>query len=224
MTVRPRDGDARGTHADREQMAEATRPGSCTRWPRRSSRRCSAFRWRLDSRALEQRPGDGPAPSSAPNHISVLDSFFVPLGAAPADHLRRQGRVHGQLEDEVPLPGPGHDPDRPRRRQRRPSAALDAAAAGARAGRAVRHLPRGHPGGRAAAQGPHRRRPPGAAHRCARSSRSASGRPSRSCRRMRRFPKPFRTVTRPLRPADRRRPLRRPGRRPHACCARSPTR
>ena len=89
-------------------------------------------------------------------------------------------------------------------------AALDGRRGGAAARRAVRHLPRGHPQPRRqAAQGAHRRRPPGARGRRARSSRSASSAPTRSSRPDAKAPKLLRVVLDHDRPADRARALRR---------------
>ena len=138
------------------------------------------------------------------------------VGAAPAHHLRGQGRVHGRLEDQVPLPGHGHDPDRPLGRQRRERGARHRGRH-PRRGRAVRHLPRGHPVARRhAAQGPHRCRP---ARPCAPACPivpvGRAGHRSRSCPPDAKFPKPFQQGAHPHRPADRRHPLPRPRRRPH---------
>ena len=61
----------------------------------------------------------------------------------PAQHqLRRQGRVHGLVEDQAPLPGPRHDPDRPLRRREGADRARRRRRRAA-AGRAVRDLPEG---------------------------------------------------------------------------------
>ena len=162
------------------------------------------------------------APSCAPTTRSSTASFLA-IVAAAAHHLRGQGRVHGRLEDEVPLPGAGHDPDRPRRRlggqpgarRRRPRA---------RRRRAVRHLPRGHPlARRQAPQGPHRRGPPGHAHRLPDHPGRPAGHPRGAAARPP-LPKPFKVDARALRPADRRSPATRDQRRrsPRAA-ARSPT-
>ena len=156
---------ARGGRAGRARVRQAL-PGR--------ARRCSSpiFKglWRVTTdraRARARAPGGA---IICPNHTSVIDSFFLPARAAPAHHLRRQGRVHGLLEDEVPLPGHRHDPDRPRRRRRRRAGARHRRP-GARAGRVLRHLPRGHPGPRRPAPpGPHRRRP---GWRCAPARRSS---------------------------------------------------
>ena len=57
--------------------------------------------------AARRRPGD---PVPEPHLVPRLG---VPDAHAAAQHqLRRQGRVHGLVEDEVRLPGHGHDPDR----------------------------------------------------------------------------------------------------------------
>ena len=59
-----------------------------------------------------RRPGD---PVPEPHLVPRLG---VPDAHRAAQHqLRRQGRVHGLVEDEAHLPGDGDDPDRPRRRR-----------------------------------------------------------------------------------------------------------
>ncbi len=72
-------------------------------------------------RLPDRRSGD---PVPEPHQLPRLG---VPDADRAAQHqLRRQGRVHGLVEDEVPLPGDGHDPDRPVGREKS-QAALDAA-------------------------------------------------------------------------------------------------
>ena len=114
----------------------------CGRRPRPNG--SSMLRSRADGsglrRALPGRPGRAHAASSRPNwrvhterprarprrrrgdHLPQprLGPRLVlrPPRPAPAHHLRGQGRVHGRLEDQVHLPGHGHDPDRPVRRRR----------------------------------------------------------------------------------------------------------
>ena len=136
-----------------------------------------------------------------------------PRAAAAPRHLRRQGRVHGQLEDQAHLPGAGHDPDRPGGRRRRRTGA-ERRRAGAAQGGAVRDLPRGHPQPRRPAlPGPPRPRPPRPAGR-------GADHPDRDRRRPRghaprcQVPQPAPPGHHPLRPPDLRRALRRPGRRP----------
>ena len=76
------------------------------------------FAWRIAGPRASSTSRAPAARIIAPNHTSVLDSFFVPLVLQAPHHLRRQGRVPGRLEDQVPVPGDGHDPDRPLRRRR----------------------------------------------------------------------------------------------------------
>ncbi len=69
--------------------------------------------WKFDLRGFDQlarrRSGDPlPEPRELPR-FGVLDA-----DAAAPDQLRRQGRVHGFVEDQVPLPGARDDPDRSR--------------------------------------------------------------------------------------------------------------
>ena len=92
-----------------------------------------------------------PEPRQLPRQ-RVLDA------ARAAQHqLRRQGRVHGLVEDEVPVPADGHDPHRPRRWRQEPGRPRHGRGRAAPR-RAVRHLPGGHAQPRRdAAQGPHRR-------------------------------------------------------------------
>ena len=88
----------------------------------RAHARCSEFGWRIHVRGGRQPPGDGAA-----HHLSqprVGDRLVpVAVGAAAADHLRRQGRVPRQLEDQAPVPGPRHDPHRPLGRRLQPPGA-----------------------------------------------------------------------------------------------------
>ena len=206
-------------------MAERSRRPATTPWRRKAVLEpdVQASCWRLPRRGPRARPRPSGGASCAPTTSRCSTRSSCPLVAAPAHHLRGQGRVHGQLEDQVPLPGAGHDPDRPLGRQRRRAGARRRGRR-ARRGRAASASTRGHPvAATACCTGPHRPGPPGAAHRRARSSRSASGARARSSRPTRSCPKPFRRAH-PLRPADRRRPLPRPRRRPPACCARSSTR
>ena len=128
-------------------------------------------------------PTTGPA-ILCPNHISFLDSAFLMLTRAAQHQLRRQGRVHGLVEDEVRLPGDGHDPDRPlrrrevagraRRRGRRAATAASCSASSPRArAAATACCTRGAPA------------PPGwPSTSAARSSRSASSAPTTSSRRV----------------------------------------
>ena len=86
---------------------------------------------------------------------------FLMLHGAAQHQLRRQGRVHGLVEDEVPVPGDGDDPDRPLGRRQEPGRPRRGRGRAA-ARRAVRHLPGGHAQPRRLPlQGPHRRRPVG---------------------------------------------------------------
>ena len=163
-------------------MAAATRSGQLYHGRQgRSSRPSSRSAGEFDVEGLEHIPATGGA-IICPNHTSVLDSFFVPLV------LPRRITYVGKAEymdnwktkylfpalGMIPIDRAGGDAARAGARRRRPRP---------RAGRALRHLPRGHPRPRRRAPpGPHRPGPAGAAHRRARSSRSASRAPARSSR------------------------------------------
>ena len=88
--------------------------------------------------AARRGPGD---PLPEPH---LVPRFSVPDADRAAQHqLRRQSRVHGFVEDQVPLSRPRHDPDRPLGRCQ----VAERARGGrrrAQARRAVRHLPGGH--------------------------------------------------------------------------------
>ena len=160
---RPRSvGEAR--RARRKGNAMARDVGQLNTIARAVLKPLFGFAWRIEVEGLDRLPADrrrhhGPQP---PVGARPLRARRHP---APPHHVRRQGRVHGQLEDEVHLPGARHDPDRPVGRVGRRGRAQRRGRR-ARGRRAVRHLPRGHPlARRQAPQGPHRRGPPGAAHR-----------------------------------------------------------
>ncbi len=108
-------------------------------------------------RAPACRGSGDPVPES-----HQLPRFGLPDADGAAQHqLRRQGRVHGLVEDQVLVPGDGDDPDRPlgrRQEPRRPRSGRGRAAAG----RAVRDLSGGHAQPRRLPlPGTHRRRPVG---------------------------------------------------------------
>ena len=149
---------------------------------------------------LDNVPAEGGA-IICPNHTSVIDSFFLPVV------LPRRITFVGKAEymdswktkylfpaiGMIPIDRGGGIGRRAGPRHRRP---------GARAGRAVRHLPRGHPGPRRQApQGPHRPGPAGPAHRRADRPGRASAAPATSSRPTPRFPKPGSRSTHPLRAA-----------------------
>ena len=150
--------------------------------PAPSSRPSSASGGASTSTAPRTCPTSGPA-IMCPNHTSVIDSFFLPLGPAAAHHVRRQGRVHRRLEDEAPLPGPRHDPDRPSggdSAARGPSTRRPACSSGASCSASTPRAPA------AATASCTRATPARPAWRCARarrSSRSASRAPATSSRR-----------------------------------------
>ncbi len=197
-------------HASRDRV-----PGSrqaAGPHPRRRVRRGPApleFTLEGYDRLPGRRPGDPvPEPRELPR-LGVPDAHR----AAP-DQLRRQGRVHGFVEDQVAVPGDGHDPDRPRRRR-------------------TSHRPRSTPPRRccvvASCSGSSPRAPGPATATCtraaparpawpsrsgARSSRSASSAPARSSRPTPRLPKTVPAVHDQDRPADQRRALQQAGRRP----------
>ena len=114
------------------------------------------FSWRVYTTGLEHLPSRGPA-VICPNHVSVLDSFFLPLVLPRHLHLRGQGGVPRRLEDPLPLPRPRDDPHRqgwiggPGGAPRRPHACSSRASCSA-------YIPR-HEARRAAPPGPHGRRP-----------------------------------------------------------------
>ncbi len=180
--------------------------------------------WKVTTEGEHHLPPSGGA-IIAPNHISVLDSFFVPLVAASPDHLRRQGRVHGRLEDQVPVPGHGHDPDRPIRGRLGPATRSIAAASECSRRASSSASTRRAPAPATAACT--RATPASPASPCApaaRSSRSGSsastGDPAARCQ----AAQPLPAGAHPLR-ATRSTSTRYPtGRTTGWCCARSPTR
>ena len=203
---------------------EARRQGSSTRSPRPSSRPCFNVRLGHRGRGPRARP-DRRRRRSSPRTTSrsstrsscplVLPRRITYVGKAEYMDGWKTKYIFPAI-GMIPIDRSGGDAaDRgARHRRRRP-----------RAGRAVRHLPRGHPvPRRQAAQGPHRRRPPGAAHRAARSSRSASAAPIEVMPPDARFPKLFRTVRVRIGRPDRRRPATATGPTTAWCCARSSTR
>ena len=129
----------------------------------RSAPRSSGCSGGFRSRACTGCRRRGRHPLPEPRLVSRLG---VPHDDGAASHqLRRQGRVHGLVEDEVPLPGDGDDPDRSLgwSFERR---GVERGDRRARPRRPVRHLPRGHAlAQRLAAQGPHGGRPAGVGHR-----------------------------------------------------------
>ena len=141
------------THAASGQASCRTRSRSV----RRARRPARSGRSTVEG--FDRLPADGPA-ILCPNHISFLDSAFLMLSRAAQHQLRRQGRVHGLVEDEVPVPGDGHDPDRPlgRRQERRPRSRPPRRCCGAASCSAS--SPRAPAAATAPAQGPHRA-PPG---------------------------------------------------------------
>ena len=170
---------------------------------------------------FDRLPAEGPA-------ILVPEPRQLPRQRVPdaqraAQHqLRRQGRVHGFVEDEVPLSGDGDDPHRPRRWQQEPGRARHRRARPAPR-RAVRHLPRGHPQPRRLpVQGPYGRGPAGDEGRLPdlpgrrRRHAARSSRPTRSCR-------SCASRARSRSAADQGRALPQPRPTSTSCCARSPT-
>ena len=172
-------------------------------------------------RGSRERSVAGPRDPRSQSHLGARLVLRPAVPAAP-HHLCRQGGVHGRLEDQVPVPGDGNDPDRPIR-WRRGQTSARRGSGGARGRRAVRYLSRGHPfTQRQAPQGPHR-------HRATRPAHGSVHRPGGDHRLRRR-------------PASRRQDARRSagytsasgarsmwvvtrtGRTTASCCARSPTR
>ena len=192
--TRARDSSS-GEQANRSWADRRRDAASSTPSPRPCSRRSSSSRWRArTSRASSTCPAPAAGDHLPEPHLGAR-LVLRAARAAPADHLRRQGRVHGRLEDEVPLPGARHDPDRPHRRRRaasarstprpaRPRAAASSSASTPRApARATACCTRATPA------------PP--AWRCAparRSCRSASAAPARSSRRTPKCPSRSRPV------------------------------
>ena len=80
------------------------------------------FAWRVRVEGLEHVPDVGWRDHRPEPHLGAR-LVLRPARPAPPHHLRGQGRVHGRLEDEGPLPGDGHDPDRPLRGRRLPASA-----------------------------------------------------------------------------------------------------
>ena len=127
---------------------------------RRIGRPVAARLWNIELSGYERLPGVGPGdPVPEPHQLPRLR---VPDVDRAAQHLlRRQGRVHGLVEDQVPVPGDGHDPDRSFGWRQEHSGARRGRS-GAAARRAVRHLPRGDAEPqRQSPQGSHRCGPPG---------------------------------------------------------------
>ena len=129
-------------------------------------------------RSLARRGACDPVPEP-----HLLPRFGVPHAERAAQHqLRRQGRVHELVEDEVRVPDARHDPHRSVRRQQGEGRARRRRG-GPRPGRAVRDLPGRE---RAAATGRFTRGAPGPpawpSTSGARSSRSASRAPPTSSR------------------------------------------
>ena len=172
------------------------------RRPGRADARCSSSCGGIDVEGARARPRHGRGDHLPQPHLGAR--LVLPARSrCPAASPTSARPSTWTLEDEVPLPGPRHDPDRPRGRQRQRAGARRRGP-GARRGRAVRHLPRGHPVARRPAPRGHTGvGPPRAAHRRARSSRSASsgtargaaarrdGAPARSGRSRIRFGRPI---------------------------------
>ena len=120
--------------------------------------------WTSTGSATTGCPVDGPA-ILCPNHISFLDSAFLMLTLPRNISFVGKAEYLDSWKTALPVPGDGHDPDRPVGWQQEPGGARRRRA-GAAARRAVRHLPRGHPQPRRLPlQGPHRGRPTGDADR-----------------------------------------------------------
>ena len=222
-----------GPHAPRSQpRARVAASGRRTRAP--ASCRTASRRWSGPvARRLWQHPPRGLRPSCppsggailCPNHISFLDSAFLHADGAPPDQLRRQGRVHGLVEDEVPVPGHGHDPDRPVGRRGQHSGALRRPTARAASGASCSaSSPRAPAAATARSTRATRARPAWPSAPAARSSRSASSAPREIQPPDAKLPKPFRSCTIRIGRPDRPGPVRGPRRRPHRATARSSTR
>ena len=144
FTQRSRAPPAAVTH--RRTMTPWSRHKWCGRLPSGAPGGCWPVRplalWTSTSR-FERLPADGPAilaPTTSPSSTRCSSCCTV-----PREHqLRRQGRVHGLLEDEVPLPSDGHDPHRPFRRGCQGRRALDAAGDVLRRGELFGIFPGGH--------------------------------------------------------------------------------
>ena len=146
-----------------------------------------AFLWRIEVEGRENVPDEGGA-ILAPNHLSVLDHFVL------ATTLPRRITYVGKAEymddwkTKYIFPALGMIPI-DRGGGSAANRALEAAARVLEPGRAVRHLPRGHPlTGRQAAQGPHRRGPPGHAHGLPDHPGRAAGHPRGAAARLGRSP------------------------------------
>ena len=75
------------------------------------------FLWSLTTEGLEHLPAAGGA-IIAPNHVSVLDSFFVPLALPRRITYVGKSEYMDSWKTKYALPRHGHDPDRPLRRRR----------------------------------------------------------------------------------------------------------
>ena len=162
--------------------------------------------WRFTVPGIEQLPAHRWGDLLPQPHLG--DRLLLPAhGPAAPDHLRGQGRVHGLVEDEAPLPGHGHDPDRPQGRRTR------------RSGRSTRQPGSSRRGSSSAstrrARGPRRSctgvtpgRPASPCAPAPRSSRSGSIGTRDVQPPDAQVPRPFKPVEIALRPTDRRRSLR----------------
>ena len=129
----------------------------CTRWPRPSSPAVPPG-WRIHLRGAGNLPADGAA-IICPNHISFLDSFLLPCGAAPPLTFVGKAEYLDSWKTKYLFPAVGMIPiDRSggEASQQALDAAADASWSGASCSGST---PRAPDRGRQAAQGPHRRGP-----------------------------------------------------------------
>ena len=117
--------------------------------------------------AVDHQPRGVRAPPCRGSGDPVPESRQLPrfglldVDRAAQHQLRRQGRVHGLVEDQVLVPRDGNDPDRPFRRRQEPGRPRGRRGRVA-ARRAVRDLSGGHAQPRRLpVPGTHRRRPVG---------------------------------------------------------------
>ena len=200
---RPSDGHERSTSARGEPSRDAVEVrASCTRSAKAVLAPVFRFAGGHRGRGARERARTGGAIICPEPHLGPR-LVLRAARAAPADHLRRQGRVHGQLEDQVPVPGHRHDPHRPRAAATRSSARSTPRPGSSRRASCSASTPRAPGPGTASCT---RATPASPGWRCAPAARSCRS----ACRGTlevlppdAKLPKPFQTVADPhRRPID----------------------